>query len=446
MNTAIRDLSRKATQIASGPIARGSMVSIAIKIIGLCLSFAQAVIAARLLGTEGYGLVAVALSVAQIGGTLALFGYGSLATREIAGWLSSGAQHLLVPFARHAVMMVCGLSVILAVVILATATSLEQSLAEYSEIIWICALIVPALALTQLLRGIAQGFGDVASAQWPSDILRPALVCILVIGSLAFAPHLTAKTFLALFAAAGFISVFAGGALALKHLPAHSSSTEYAENPSWIGKAAPFFGLSMLAIIQGEFATLMLAILTSPEQAGLYQPIARLTPLIALPASAAAMRYAPRISEFWNSDQKPRLAAVTRTYTLATSALTTLATLVLASLGPWLLLAFGTDFVSVAPLLWIVGAAKVFSTACGPVGYLMTMTGHTRVAGSAQLAGLVVAIVIAVATIPEHGALGAAIAVSAGLIVWDIISLIAVKRILGFDPSLLQFLNKKSAS
>ncbi|WP_209347157.1 oligosaccharide flippase family protein [Pontixanthobacter sp. CEM42] len=439
MKSVISDLARKGRTLASGPVAKASIVSVAIKVTGLALSFAQAVIAARLLGVEGYGMVAVALSAAQIGATLALFGFGSLAVREIAGWLASKATHLLVPFARRAAALVLLLSAVGATIVIAIAGFWP----EYRSVLLIGAAIIPVLAFIQLLRGIAQGFGDVAGAQWPGEIMRPLLLIGLIGLSLTFAP-LEPSAFLILFAVAGFGGVIAAALLVRIHLITHSSAVvAHFAKPRWLGKAAPFFGLSLLAIVQSEFATLMLALLASPEQAGLYQPIARLTPIIALPASAAAMRYAPRISELWNSQQLPRLIGVTRVYTLATTGLTTLATLILAGLGTWILQIFGADFVSVAALLWIVGAGQIFNTACGPVGYLLTMTGHTRIATIAKATGVTIALSISALLIPYQGTAGAAIGVAAGLVVWNIISLGAVRRALGFDPSLLQFITGK---
>ncbi|WP_160603084.1 oligosaccharide flippase family protein [Pontixanthobacter aquaemixtae] len=444
MTGALRKLVNRGSALAAGPIARGSIVSVLIRITGLTLSFVQAIIAARLLGVDGYGLVAVALSVAHIAAAFALFGYGTLATREIAGWLASGKQHLLGKFARHAVVSVLGISALSAIVIFAAS----PFLAEYRSVILVAAAIIPAVALIQLLRGMAQGFGDVSAAQWPGEILRPAMLIALVVCSLAFIPDVTAPGFLIMFAMASLCSALAGAILVRRHMSARNTvertaNTETSDNPAFFGKAAPFFALSMLAIVQGEFATIMLALFASPEQAGLYQPIARLTPIIALPATAAAMRYAPRVSEFWNSGQMSRLADVTRTYTLATCGLTTAVTITLAGLGPLILLAFGPDFTAVAPLLWIVGAGQIFNTATGPVGYLLTMTGHVRMATISKVLGVVAALVAAVLLVPHYGATGAAIAVSVGLIAWNTAALIATRRLLGFDPSLLQLIGRR---
>ena len=429
---------KRTLNFASGPIARGSIVSVAIKVTGIGLSFVQAILAARLLGAEGYGLVAVALSVAQIGATLALFGYGTLAMREIAGWLASGKQHLLGPFTRHAAGSVFVFSLLAASIILAVSTLAADRLAEYRLVLLISALIIPALALIHLLRGITQGFGEVGSAQWPGEILRPLLLIAMVLGIIALQPPLTAPQFLILFAIAGFGSALASALLVRSLLKAHlQPSPESSPTPKWLGKAAPFFALSLLAILQGEVATIMLAMFATPEQAGLYQPIARLSPIIALPTTAVMMRYAPRIAELWTSDELPRLVSINSTFTLTTTGLTIAATIALAGLGPWILLAFGAEFAGLAPLLWIIGAAQIFDAACGPVGPILMMTDKSRLALIGYSAGVLITAALGLALIPLYGASGAAYAVSGGIVTFNIIMLWMVNRYNGFDPSIM---------
>jgi len=77
--------------LVAGPIARASALSLAIRLAGLVLSFAQAVLTARLLGSTGYGTVATILSAAQLLSTAAMFGFGPLAVREIAASLDCAA-------------------------------------------------------------------------------------------------------------------------------------------------------------------------------------------------------------------------------------------------------------------------------------------------------------------------------------------------------------------
>lgn len=72
------------TTLGGAAIARGAVASIVIRTTAIGLGFIQAVLTARLLGPEGYGIVAVALSVATVAATLSVLGLGPLAVRELA--------------------------------------------------------------------------------------------------------------------------------------------------------------------------------------------------------------------------------------------------------------------------------------------------------------------------------------------------------------------------
>ena len=435
-------------KVAAGPIARGSILSLVIKLAGMGLAFIQGILAARILGADGYGYIAFAMSVIQIFSVIALFGFGDLAIREIPRLNSAGARSELLGFLRAAACVTATFSLFLGVafVLLGSNLGIFQYLAQSSIIL--ITLLAVLFTGTRLMRSVAQGFGAVVLAQIPGEVLRPFVVVSVLIGAIWIGLVWNIDRFLTLYLAASlaaFLTAVGACLLLLRNiLPATQSG--HAESRSNITDALPLFGLSVLVILQSELATVMLALFASPEQTGLYQPVARLTPIIALPASAVAMRYAPRISEFWNSDQASRLVAVTRTYTLVTAGLTALVAIVIAGLGPWILLAFGPEFVASAPLLWIVGAAQIFNTSCGPVGNLLVMTGQTRAATTTKLAGLLCAVAAALMLVPSHGAMGAALAVAAGLVAWNVTALIAVRKILGFDPSILQFLSRTKSS
>ncbi|HEY8604763.1 lipopolysaccharide biosynthesis protein [Tsuneonella suprasediminis] len=425
-------------KLAAGPIARASGLSMAIRLSGMGLLFVQAVLTARLLGPAGYGTTATVLSAAQVLSSAAMLGFGALAVREVPARRTAEQPGALAAFLRHSFIATLAVSVVVALaasLALVPAVPVAEAMRHPFALGGI--LVVP-LAFVALFRGWAQGFGQIAMAQVPGEFLRPAvMVSVLVtvaIGGLAFDPaeYLIAATVAALVAA-----VVAWVWIArkeLRHLPAPGD---------WVGGRAimaasfPFLGMGMIAILQGELNTLLLAALAGPRETGLFQPVARLMPLLALPIQAASMRYAPRMAEFWQRGEHGRILSVTGTFTWTTTLLTLLAGLAIAGAGPWLMLVFGRDFGASAPLLWIVAAAQVFNAACGPLGVVFSMAGRTGIAVFGQLAGLAVNIAVGVLFIPRYGAAAAAMGILAATVTWNVVLLIAIRRILGIDTSIL---------
>lgn len=421
----------------AGPIARGSVLSLAIKLTGMGLTFVQAVLAARLLGAGGYGTFAIIMSVVQLCSVLALLGYGDFAIRHIPRLLSTSDAPALRTFLFRAVITTAGAGLILALLAAGIAGNWTEFSDVSSNVILLLALLIIGFSGLRLCRLLAQGFGSVGLAQWPSEILRPALTIVALLAMLFVGAAITLTGFLTLYLAASIIGLL----IAVAGIVTLASRAEFRQPEATIAHSGfsdvlPFFWLSLLAVLYSEFATLMLGLLSSAEQAGLFQPIARLVPLMALTTGAVAMRYAPRLAEFWSNGEIDRITDVTAKFTLTTTLLTGAITLTICLAGPWILWVFGPEFVDAAPLLWIAGAGQVFSAACGPVIQLLSASGQARAAMISRITGLVVALVVAAVMIPASGALGATIAITCGFAAWNIPALLFVRKYCGFDPSI----------
>lgn len=444
MNARFQLATEQARAFLAGPIARGSISSVAIRIAGLAIAFLQSVLAARILGVDGYGLTASVIAFAQLGAVLVLFGGSDFAIRECARLKAIGRTELLKPFLYKLVFLTVSLSIVLSGTIFLIAL-VSPTLVEGSEVLALVGLlIVPALALIRLLRGFAQGVGAVWTAQWPGEILRPGLIVAALLVALVLQQPMDAQSYLWTFLAAAAVSLIAALASAFSQatVPAGVAAEYALPNKALF----PFFGLSLIAMVQTEFATLALTLLSDAFQTGLYQPVGKFALLLSVPATAAAMRYAPRVTELYTLGEHDRLRAITHTYTAATTLLTAFCALVLGFGAPWLLMLFGPDFTATAPIVWIVASSFVFNVACGPVGYLLTMVGKAGAVVVARIIGLAVSLVAALLLVPGLGAEGAAWALAAGMIAWNGVALAMVLRILAFDPSIFGFFGSRLRS
>lgn len=426
----------KATvDLTKGPIARSAIISVMIRLGGLGLLFLQAMLTGRLLGAEGYGTVAVAMSIAQITATVAMLGLGQLAVREIPRRLATGNPEGATSFTRFAVLATLAFSCTLAAGLEIATASNAVIAPHYRTAMAIGAFLIPPLALVTLLRGLAQGYGNVAGAQVPGDVLRPAVMVSAFGGTFLLGLGATEQSYMHSALAASTVAALAGAAIiwniSRKHPPAPARAHA---RRRWMAEAMPFLGLGLVGMLQGEINTLLLGWLAGPKEAGLFQPVLRLMPLLALPVQAADMSYAPKVAELWEREDLAKLNQITSRFTVTTTALTALVSLSLAATSPWLLQAFGTDFGPSASLLWYMAAAQIFNAACGPIGTLLNMTGHSRTALSGQLAGLVSNIGIGLWLTPTLGAKGAVLAMVTGVIVCNSVTILALMKTSGITP------------
>ncbi len=422
--------------LLSGPVARGAIISFAIRLAGIGLVTLQAILTARLLGAGGYGQVAFVLSLTTLFAAITLLGTEPLATREVARLQALEDQPALKGFLIKIRWLVLGTTVIVAALWLfwGAALILPDDMAGFALFV---ALIFPLLALTFQFQGVLRGFGDVVGAQVPLQILRPSVVVAVLLAAWGLSWEMAPSHYL--------LAVLIGCGLALglavfmarrRAVPLRDSDVAPTPMGPLALSAAPFMAITVIGLLGAEINTILLALWTTSEETGLFQPIARIAPILLLGMQAIAVRYGPRISELRAAGETERLARVTRQVTLSTTAFTLVAAVLLIAFARPILGLFGAEFVAMAPALWWIAGAQIFNAACGPVGLLLSMSGHAKRTVGSQAFGLVLNILVGVWLIPGMGAEGAAIAMATGIVGWNLAMLVNVRRYLGEDPSL----------
>ncbi|MFD1343971.1 oligosaccharide flippase family protein [Litorisediminicola beolgyonensis] len=429
----------------SGPIARGASISFVIRILSIGVATLQAILTAQMLGPEGYGTVAYILSVSMIFATLSLMGTEPLAVREVARFCALKDIAKLRGFIFTIRLSLISVLALGSTILIIMSPLISMTEHEFGDLILFTIPIFALIALTLQNQGILRGLGSVVSAQVPFQILRPTIM----VGILGFAwvtGHTVGKKdYLAatiMGTAVALIATFFALRVAM-----HFKETEKIIHPricKVASQAAPFFAGSLLALLLSEINTLMLAWWAGPEETGLFQPIARITPLIILGVQAAGVRYAPRVSELWVKGEKERLTAVTRKFTFITTTFAVATAVFITASGEFILGLFGKPFSANSTALWWVSGAQIINSACGPVGMLLTMTGKASLTILPQVGALAVNCVLGWLFISGHGVVGAAIAMSGGIVVWNLGMLAIVRRKLGLDPSMLSLVLKRT--
>jgi O-antigen/teichoic acid export membrane protein len=415
-------------------MARHSIGSLLVKLFGLGCGFLYAVVIARLLGPRGYGIVAVAISTATVVATVSLLGANELAVREVASLSVRRAWIELRAFATWSLRTVVTTSMLAALIL--GAVSLVPG--PYRNALALGTAIVPLLALLLLLRGLVQGTGSIVAAQLPLDAIR-WIVTLLLIAGLALGSRLVTPSNIILvvvIALATSLAVSAGIFRGrLRGVP--RVSTETIGRQAWLIQSLPFLAIALFGIIGTEIGTLLLGWLSGPREAGLYQPIAKLAPLMMLANEAIETSLAPKIVHSWEEGDRQTLQRRVSRSALA-SALATgaiVAAIVVAS--PYILRAFGPEFTKYQRLIVWIGIAQVVNAATGAAPLLLAMTGDMKSRIGAQAATMVVQVGLGIMLIPALGASGAVTALVVAILVWSLLHWWLALRATGIDTSFL---------
>jgi len=93
---------------------------------------------------------------------------------------------------------------------------------------------------------------------------------------------------------------------------------------------------------------------------------------------------------------------------------------------------FGEEFTGgIAPLI-ILSIGSILNALCGPVMYLLSMTGFEKTARNIIVIASAFNIALNLFLIPRYGILGAAYATSICTVLWNVMAVIKIKKEYGF--------------
>ncbi|MBT5147106.1 MAG: hypothetical protein HOM41_00955 [Flavobacteriales bacterium] len=93
---------------------------------------------------------------------------------------------------------------------------------------------------------------------------------------------------------------------------------------------------------------------------------------------------------------------------------------------------FGEEFTDgVAPLI-ILAIGQIINAICGPVMYLLNMTGKEKQARNIIIVASIINVALNLYFIPLYGLMGAAIATGVSTVVWNIMAVFQIKKEYGF--------------
>ncbi|GGQ55920.1 lipopolysaccharide biosynthesis protein [Couchioplanes azureus] len=341
--------------------------------------------AARLLPPALLPTVGLALLVAAA---------GLAAAGPIAGALlddPDGAALIRLAFA--------GVPVIVAATVLLAAVRATRAVSAYVAVQFLFVPIArPALMITAVAAGggVLAGFGG-----W----LLPLVVALLLAVVLAAKP-LGVGAGAALRPAAGDWRTFWGFALP------RAASVAIDASSMWVG-----------VLLTGALAT--------QAEAGVFAAVGRYALAGLLVMQGLRVAIAPQLSRLLGAGRRAEAAQVYRRTSLWIVVLSWPAYLMLAVFAPAFLALFGADFRSGATPLAVLAGAMLVNVGVGLVQTVLLMSGNSRGHLRATVTGLTLNVALCLVLIPRHGALGAAIAWSCGIVAENLLAAVLARRALG---------------
>ena len=424
-------------------IVKAVIGSAGLRLAGMFFGFLVGVQLARGLGTEGYGIYGLAMSVIALLTVPTEFGLPQLLTREVSaaqvernwgrlrGILQWSTKIVLVTSALVTISVLTGLA--------ATDNNLDSPLA----MTLIAGLfMVPLVALGNLRGASLSGLQHIVKGQLPDTLIRPASFSLL----LFIAPLLTVPLSPAFAMGLGAVSAAFAFSLALimlrKNLPPeiHATTPEI-DSCVWWSSAIPMALTEGMRMLQGHLAVLLMGLMTTVVTVGLFKVAISVALLIAAPITLLNVVGAPIIARLHAQGEPARSQRLLGWIALGMASSSLAFTLPFVVAGePLLSVVFGEEFGAANGTLLVLCGSAVINSFFGANAALLNMTGHhTRVTRASGFS-LVLLVFASPPLITAQGAVGAALATALSMLAWNILMWRDAQQLLSLDTSLLHFL------
>jgi O-antigen/teichoic acid export membrane protein len=373
--------------------------------------FGMAVLLARQMGADSYGLYNVTLTIATLGSAFSVIGLDSALIRYVAVYSRRMDRLGVLGTLRVGIglpMLVSGGAALILLLLAAPAARLAGDV-RLEPLIRIGAVLVPAMVSNSLLAATLQGAQRIGWAVLAEQFAQPTvrLAILLVLTVIGMTPEgaVMAST-LATLAATALLLWFVQRQISLEGI----AGEVRAEPGTMLRFSLPVYFSNLVNTFGGSLQTLLLGAMASMAKAGVFGIANQVMLVGAIFHSAVVQAAMPIFAELQDSEDRSRLNALYRTTSKWTFTLN-LPFFLLAVLMPEALLGiFGSDFTSGATALTILAFASLTNAATGTSGAILDMTGHTSVKLVNSTVSVGLAIVLNLLLIPSLGVTGAAIA------------------------------------
>ncbi len=424
-----------------------SFIVLIIRGVNLVLVLAAGVFLARILGPEEFGIYAFVIAVISLLGVLGAFGLPELMTRNVSAYLQTKDYGLLMGLSVRSLQLTIVISLFLSTV--AVVWLMIDDVVDFTLLsAIIVSLLVPIQALSAVRGGALRGLGFVKISQLPEMLVQPIVFLIAIALVWYFQPEITSLDALMSRVVATLLALLVGTLLLVVKWPKSLVNVmPIYETNQWLKSAKSFIFISALWVVLGQADIIILGLLSTPVDVGVYKVSVTGASLVMYARLAANTVIGPMIASAHAAGDATELKLIAIKAARFGVVFTLPIALVMVIFGQELVdFVFGGEYAAAYPPLLILILAHIFSTAMGSVALILNMTGHEVLTFRSQLFAVIFNVLLNFILIPVYGISGAAFATAAAIVISNALLVFFVWRRLGFNPTVFGRMSFRVAS
>jgi len=422
-------------------LKKGS-AALLIAVLGSVFGFAVSFSLAHLLGAGGVGIYFLAFSVATIVATIGRLGFDNTVVRFVASSTSTGNWKDVLFVHDYAIRVAWIATSILAVMLFFSAewlagTVFNKPLMAYP--LMLVAVAVVPLAISMIQAESLRGMKCIPASQWIKMVIVSVVTLILLY---PFVQAWGVNGAVASFMAASLVSMVLAYFLWKKAYQQKVLSKDI-ENKKTLSSSTlfqsswPLFTVAITGLVMQQAATIFLGVWGSVEDIGVFNIANRIAALLLFPLMAMISILTPKFSEIYRQGDMGGMQKLARRSSHLLTILAVPVAIFVALYSEGILTLFGNDFAKGAMVLMILLAGVIVNAATGAVGSVLMMSGHEKSVRSATVIAAFLTIGMLFIFVPTWKDIGAAIAVTVGISIQNLLMVWYVYKRLGFMPCAL---------
>ncbi|MCK5355726.1 MAG: polysaccharide biosynthesis C-terminal domain-containing protein [Methyloprofundus sp.] len=421
-------------------------LSFLLKIFSAGVAYPTAILLARQLGSDGYGVYGFVLALLGLLIYPTVSGQDQLILRDsvkVRSHIEGGSYYPLMHFSAKFVFFI---GVVVALSLTSLIINFPLFLGEYSKVTLIAIWILPIYAIRRIFTSTLRVIGSPVQAIIPESFIQPTLMFLLVFiiylndiieltPEIAISIQLCGYLMSLLFVAAFF---YMKRRKMFVNIGKQRQKIQFKKS-IWLKIG---FFMALMATAEG-FAMfidrLMLGFFRPMSEVGTYLVASRNTSFVLFLESAFLLVTMPIISKMYTKGEN--FKKIVSIQTISVSIFTGLFLVLFIVLGEWIIDLFGADFINAYTPMLILSSTYFIGSLFGAGPHVLMMIGAERKASNILLISTIINVSLNFILIPLYGIQGAAAATLASELLKKTTSYIVLKKMYKLDISIFSIKN-----
>jgi O-antigen/teichoic acid export membrane protein len=426
--------------------SRGIASAALVQIAGAGLSLLFGIVLARLLGVAEIGLYFIAITIVEIGATIARLGLEHAVLRFASIAHSRGDRGSLAAIYRNSLGLSLGMAIALALPVWLVVSYVRLGGDRADELRAVLPLLMLAVAPAAALALQAEffkGIGAPAKSTFVQAVVPP-LGLLLGMTALWSLATVTFQGIMLLYVIVLIGSVLYAFVAWNRSLPGIWREPGYFDKRLLLRTGLPLLLFAAMNLVMSWTDVFVLGIWSDPAEVGIYGVSMRAASLSAFVLAAVNSVVAPRFAALYAGGEHAALARLAQQSSLWMLLAVTPGILFLLVYPELFLHLFGSNFERGAWPLRILTLGQLVNVGTGSVGYLLIMTGNQTMLRNNTTIWAIANLVGNLILVPAYGAIGAATSTGVCLALMNIASWWMVRKRLNINT--LGYLYSRSFS